>query len=97
MKTGNQLRDEGIQLVSNNNPDWIDEAYSVIAELARRKQPFTSDDVWKNVTSLPKNNSAMGAVFRIAVADKIVVPTQQFILSARPSAHSRPIRVWMGI
>lgn len=94
MKTGKQLRDEGVQLVSDNNPEWMDEAYSVISELAQLGLPFTSDDVWKKLSTLPKNNSAMGAVFRKAVADKIVEPTQQFILSARPSAHSRPIRVW---
>lgn len=97
MKTGKQLRDEGTQLVYDNNYDWSTEVYRIISELADKGIPFTSDDVWKLVSGTPKNNSAMGAVFRKAVANKIVEPTEQFILSQRPSAHSRPIRVWKAI
>jgi hypothetical protein len=97
MKTGNQLRDEGTELVYENNILWSVDAYWVIYDLARKGLEFTSDEVWKRMTYLPDNNSAMGAVFRKAVSDKIIEPTGSFITSSRPSAHSRPIRVWKGI
>lgn len=97
MKTGNQLRDEGTKLVMENNALWSIDAYWVIYELAKTGEPFTSDDVWEKMTYLPDNNSAMGAVFRKALTDKIIEGEGHFVLSRRPSAHSRPVRVWKGV
>lgn len=97
MTTGNQLRDEGVQTVYDNNTIWCIDALWAIKDLAEMGDPFTSDDVWDLMTYLPENNSAMGAVFRKAVTQKIVEPTGSFVISHRASAHSRPIRVWKAV
>jgi hypothetical protein len=97
MKTGNQLRDEGTQVIFEHNIFWSIDAYKIICELAETMETFTSDNVWARMDYLPENNSAMGAVFRKAVTHKVIEPTGQFVISSRPSAHSRPVRVWKGI
>lgn len=91
---GKTLRNEGIALIEKNTDDsWNDEVDSVIETLANSRASFTSDDVWENVTSLPENNSAMGAAFNRARKWGII-KVAGFAESRRPSAHARVVRVW---
>lgn len=91
---GKTLRNEGIALIEKNTDDsWNDEVDSVIETLANSRASFTSDDVWENVTSLPENNSAMGAAFNRARKWGII-KVVGFAESRRPSAYARVVRVW---
>lgn len=83
---------------ANANAVWFDLALLMVERLAESKEEFTSDDVWKALSFYPTiethQPSAMGAIFKKAAAKKLIVASDRFIQSARPSSHARPIRVW---
>lgn len=99
MKTGRQLRDEGIQQVEENaNAEWTSLVLQVIRDLASQAATLTSDDVWEELQRYPQvqthQPSAMGAMFRRAFSAEIIATTDAFVISKRPTSHCRPIRVW---
>lgn len=99
MKTATQLRDEALDQVEDNaNAEWFATALQVIKDLAERAEKLTSDDVWEELKNYPQvqthQPSAMGAIFRRAFNLELIVATDNFVSSKRPSSHSRPIRVW---
>ena len=101
MKTAIQLRDESIQQVEDNaNKEWTDLVLQIIRQLALDKSTLTSDDVWNTLKNYPQvqthQPSAMGAMFRRALSMELIVASEQFVLSKRPSSHARPIRVWQS-
>lgn len=99
MKTATQLRDEALNQVEDNaNAEWFATALQVIKNLASKVEKLTSDDVWEELKNYPQvqthQPSAMGAIFRRASNLELIVATDNFVSSNRPSSHSRPIRVW---
>jgi len=92
-------RDHAIQRVDQHaEPDWKEHAYTAVLETAR-EQPdgFIVDDVWPRIpdtVEAPHELRAMGAVMRRAQRDGMIVPTRDFLLSARVTAHRNPRRVW---
>ena len=99
MKTATQLRDEALNQVEDNaNAEWFATALQVIKNLALKAEKLTSDDVWEELKNYPQvkthQPSAMGAIFRRAFNLELIVATDTFVSSKRPSSHSRPIRVW---
>ena len=92
-------RDRSIRQVDENaEPDWKDAAYDAVRETARR-QPFgfIVDEVWKLIpddVAPPHELRAMGAIMRRAQRDGLIVPTDDFKLSARVTAHRNPRRIW---
>lgn len=94
MKTGKTLRDEGTALVlEHEEPAWKEEAYRVIETLAAKGEPFTSEDVWANISTPPAHHNSMGAVMNGA-AKRFSIQVLGYRQAQRPSAHARVLRVW---
>ena len=74
-------------------------ALVTIVMLARRRERFTTDDVWKTIEGInpnisPREPRAMGAAMTKAHREGIIQPTAEYVQSTRPQNHARPIRVW---
>lgn len=103
MSKAKQLREAALKQVETNaNQEWKDAALEVIEQLKNSKagQTITSDDVWRALSFAYPNAkthqpSAMGAIFRRAASLNLIMPTNTFVQSERPSSHARPIRVWI--
>lgn len=97
MLTGSELRDQAIDQVEENASDlWLEDAYAAIQFLAKERDLFTADSVWELVGPA-REPRAMGAVFRRAVRDAIVKPTNSYWSSTRPKRHAGPVRVWQSV
>jgi hypothetical protein len=93
---GEQERDHAIDRVEENaDALWLAVAYNAVLDCARlHPWGFTTDDVWARIGGPPREPRAMGAVMRRAKADGVIVPLDEWRLTARASAHRRPCRVW---
>ena len=97
MLTGEQLRDQAIGQVEENASDlWLEDAYAAIQFLARERDLFTADSVWELIGPA-REPRAMGAVFRRAVKDNLVKPTNTYWASTRATRHAGPVRVWQSL
>jgi len=101
MKTATQLRDESLQQVEDNaNAEWTNLVIQIIKDKAAESFTLTSDDIWLELQNYPEvkthQPSAMGAMFKAASHLKLIVATDRFVASTRPSSHARPIRVWQS-
>lgn len=90
MKTGIQLRDEGIEKVSSGHGEWLSKARFVAAQIIKCNGEVTSDEIWL-YCPLPHgaHPNLMGAVFRDRRFHQV-----GFKQSVRPSAHGRSIRIY---
>lgn len=83
-----------------SNSDWYGEAESTVAELVKRGEDFTTDDVWRLMArtglSTPEPR-AMGAVIRQFANDRQIVPTGSYRKSTRVECHCRPLAVWRPV
>ena len=99
-ETGRELRDQAVEAVGNAaDSRWMKCALVTIVMLARRRERFTTDDVWKTIEGInpnisPREPRAMGAAMTKAHRDGIIEPTAEYVQSTRPQNHARPIRVW---
>lgn len=101
MKTATQLRDESLQQVEDNaNAAWTTLVIQLIKDKALESATLTSDDIWLKLENYPDitthQPSAMGAMFKAASHLNMIVATDRFVASKRPSSHARPIRVWQS-
>lgn len=105
MKSGNELRDRGIQLslfnAENNCPDWKEMAIAVLKNYIRNfpGKNFQTEDVrsWAYAQGLPvpPNHRAWGSVIVKAKREKIILFVGYENVS-NPRAHSTPAAVWKG-
>lgn len=96
---GEQLKERGMATAEAHADDaWKDAAYLAVCAVAQRCHRFTTDAVWValGVTDPPREPRALGPVMRRAMRDQIIVPTSEFDLTARPSRHRAPLRVWQS-
>jgi hypothetical protein len=90
-------RDEALSRVALNAEAWMDEARKAIADLARTREPFTTDDVWQALCGLePPDGRAMGAAMLKAKAAGLIDKTGHWRESKRVGCHCRPVAVWRG-
>ncbi len=94
-----QARDAAIRRVDTHaEPDWKTAAYEAVIQTAQlHPDGFIVDDVWPQIDDdvpPPHELRAMGAVMRRAQKAGEIIPTDQFRLSARVTAHRNPRRVW---
>jgi hypothetical protein len=95
MRTGDDLRDEGIHRIDANTPaEWKLEVDLAIAKCARTMTTFTAEDVRALIPEPPHPN-ALGARFRIA-RDSGAIVKIGYQQSQRPSRHSNYVSVWRG-
>lgn len=77
---------------------WVRKARRIVEHLAAKRQFFTTDEVWSELAktglSTPEPR-ALGAVMQAAVRDEIIIATGRYWPTKRPSAHKRPVAVYM--
>lgn len=89
-------RDEAISRVAESHEAWISAALKAVRAIARSRQTFTTDDLWKHVAA-PEEPRAAGPLMLAAMKLGICVPTTQTSQSARKRCHARPLRVWRSL
>lgn len=90
----------GMQLALDAQPDWAEQAFEVIKQLAKRGIEFTSEDVLA-LTGLPSGdvgmnkNNASGAIMnkaaRVGIIHKVGYATAK-----RKESHGSVQAVWIG-
>lgn len=80
------------------NSAWYKAAGKVLAEVARKRKYFTTDEVWK---ALPEDVAtpeprAMGALMQQAAKQGTIYATKRTKKSKRKECHQRPVRVWQS-
>lgn len=95
-------RDTAIQQVASAlDPFWETASQWAIKATACLQPAFTSDDVWATLHSMaitaPTEPRAMGWALQRAQRLGVCTPTDQYVRSARPVAHCRPMRVWHSL
>lgn len=93
-------RENAINTVeANANLEWKEVAYVTGVEVATRQTTLISEDIWDNLPAGSRTHEprAMGAVMRRLRKDKIIVPTEQFVISPSTLGHGRPSRVWKSL
>ena len=91
MNEGQMLKQYGIELVRQHNPDFVALCRGYAQEHAIANGSVTSDDVrlWANLNDIyPNHHNAWGAVFNRGF-NRV-----GFVKSQIPSNHSRMISVW---
>lgn len=96
-KTGDQLRDEGVDqnLEARGHELFPAEARAIIDALIALNRNFDSDDVWDRMPAgiAPSHPNVLPSIFnKYARAEKIVAVGYK--PSRRKSRHSGVIRVW---
>lgn len=98
---GTRRRDEAIARAEQHAVvDWNDEVDRAILRVARRRDLFTTDDIWQELLTAPAwthEPRAMGAAMRRAERAGWCSPTADWWLSKRPACHRRPLRVWRSL
>jgi hypothetical protein len=91
---GKALRDQGMQRVLSSQEEWRDEAYWWLSTLTPG-QRVTSTDLIEAI-GMPASPNAVGAVMRSAGTRGILIPTENYVQSTRPSCHAAIVRVWLA-
>jgi hypothetical protein len=92
------MRDDAMTRVEEHAaPDWKDEAFSVVIDLARTRRPFTADDVWERVGWAPHEPRALGPIMMRALREGYIRPTGHWVACRRVSRHKTHVKEWIGI
>lgn len=96
-------RDNAIlQVDAHADPAWKAIAEEIVYELAQADRPFTTDDVWRELTKRgtggPHEPRAMGAIMR-RLQGQGVIKTMEggYQRSTMVTCHRRPKQVWIGV
>ena len=94
------LKQHGMQLALDAQPDWAEQAFEAIKQLAKRGTQFTSEDVLA-ITGLPSGevgqhkNNASGAIMNKAARAGIIRKVG-YDTAKRKESHGAVLRVWIG-
>jgi len=94
------LKQQGMQLALDAQPEWAEQAYEAIKQLARRGTEFTSEDVLA-ITGLPSGgvgqhkNNASGAMMNKAARAGIIRKVG-YGTAKRKESHGAVLAVWIG-
>jgi hypothetical protein len=91
---GQRRRDEGTARVLNAPAQdvWREDAYAWLAALPSGWLVTSTDLV--DALGMPPSANAVGAVMRAAGTRGLLVATDTYISSTRPSCHAAVVRVW---
>lgn len=88
-------KEQGIDSAAGKSREFVDEAFSIIADLVKGKHLITAMDVWGVYAGpKPSHPRAIGAAFIRAQKSGLIQPTNQWVKSGRPSDHNQLLRVW---
>lgn len=93
---GEYARDEAIANLEAAYDGWINSVLKIISSIPDQ-QTFTTDYLWEQVDSEPKEPRAMGAVMTKAKKDGLISATGNYIKSRRAECHARPVMIWRRI
>lgn len=93
---GEHARDEAIANLEAAYDGWINSVLKIISSIPDQ-QTFTTDYLWEQVDSEPKEPRAMGAVMTKAKKDGLISATGNYIKSRRAECHARPVMIWRRI
>ena len=100
MKTGNQLRDEGIErsLSTANSmiENWADKAYDVLVQYIETTKEFMTEDLRKYSESyieVPHSTRAWGGIM-VRACKEGLIERIGFKNVSNPRAHSTPATLW---
>lgn len=96
--TGVTLAAEGIEQVTENNPNAVESVVSAIKEVAATGTRFTSYEVRELLDTrgvVIENRNVIGAAFNRAARAGLVTMVG-VTKSTVPSAHSRLVREWVA-
>jgi len=91
-RLGDHLKQQGLNLVEENNANFVETMRSVARRLARHNGSVTTDDLRAEACRLnlkPESPNAWGSILR----GKEWFPTG-YIKSSWPTNHSRRITIW---
>lgn len=90
------LRDQAIEKLESAYDNWINSVLKIISSIPNQ-QTFTTDYLWEQVDSEPREPRAMGAVMTKAKKIGLVCSTGNYIKSRRAECHARPVMIWRRI
>jgi hypothetical protein len=100
-KTGDELRDEGIErAIRNAGEDWKAAALAVLWTTAKRLRFLFSDDYWNTADAMqlppPPDGRAWGAVLREGRRRGWIVHTGEWTKTKRPHCHSGDCKIYLS-
>lgn len=99
--TGQQLRDEGIKVVSEHNENWMGYALDAAKIFIARMDTdtFTGEDIRLALRYIPQptHPNAWGALINTLVKRKIIVPTGEYQQPKDRTSHARAIQVYKAL
>ena len=80
------------------SPSKVEMAYQAILTVARRGNPFTTDEVWDHL-GIPsgKGDKSMGAAILRASRRSVIVQTGRQVKSRQKGCHGRKKDEWIGV
>lgn len=97
MSTQTTIEDILDSVAGNADHTWKAAVEMYVRRLARTRGEFTSDDVQALLDQadlFTHEPNALGAMMHKLARANVIVATDRFVKSQRPSAHSRRIAVW---
>lgn len=97
LKTGKQLRDEGIAQVSDNNLTWMELCVKEAEMFARSWGLFTAEDIRFHCqcrVGLPRHHNAWGALTNVLIKRGIIEPTGEHRPMKDEISHARSTPVY---
>lgn len=95
--------DEALRNVEDGaDPVWMEQVGEIVRGIARRKETFTTDDVWevvraRDTLSSSQEPRALGAIMCGMAREGIIESTGYYRKSTDPRCHSRPKAVWHSL
>ena len=94
---GRRRRDDGMRTAEHASHPWVKEAMDrAIERWAKRREPFTSDDVRDEVEVLASSAGLLGARINSAARRGLIRKTGTYRQSRRASRHGGVVAEWIG-
>ena len=94
MNTGEQLKEEGMDVVYANSPEeWKMHVAEVIGKIPKGMF-VTGEDIRRQCKLEPHHHNAWGAVISAHVRNESLIPTGDWKKSITPKAHARMIQIY---
>lgn len=99
MNTGDDLKDQGIRLVSDNNDMWFINSVHAYNKWSRDKVGVcvTGESIRRMLSFqgfVPKHPNAWGALINHLVRQERLKPTGDWMKPEDPKSHSRPTKLY---
>lgn len=87
----------GMNIIRNDNQNLREIGLEAVRGVAMQNETFTTDEVWKQLGSVPKDRRVLGPIMIQAAKDGICEATNTTRKTTREEAHQRPLTVWKSL